>query len=140
MLRLIVVAVLFLLLTACGNGVLPPNPNLIKQAIAIQLEQTQQQLKEQLDLDFQGFEINHLSITKKIPLMIEHLPAYHLQGVYNLKFNIPQHDLKQPQKPFDIYMQIQPEGKTWRLIIPDSNNQTSNRIWRSYLVYPDGNN
>ncbi len=135
MLRLILVAVFLILLTAWGNGVLPPNRNLIKKAIAIQLEQTQQQLREQLDLDFQGFEINHLSITKKIPLMMEHLPAYHLQGVYDLKFNIPQHDLKQPQKPFDIYMQIQPEGKTWRLIIKDRNSQATDPVWRSYLVY-----
>ena len=140
MFRLILVAILLILLTACGNGVLPPNRNLIQQAIAIQLEQTQQQLREQLDLDFQGFEINHLAISKKIPLMIEHLPAYHLQGVYDLKLNIPQHDLKQPQKPFDIYMQIQPEGKTWRLIIPDRQNQTSEQVWRSYLVYPGKNN
>ncbi|MDJ0676666.1 MAG: hypothetical protein QNJ36_15015 [Calothrix sp. MO_167.B42] len=134
MVRLILIAVL-ILLTACGNGVLPPNSNLIKKAIAIQLEQTQQQLTEQVDLDFQGFEINHLTISKKIPLMMEHLPAYHLQGVYDLKFNIPQHDLKQPQKPFDLYMQIQPEGKTWRLIIPDHNSQAADRVWRSYLVY-----
>ena len=135
MVRLILVAVFLILLTACGNGVLPPNRNLIKKAIAIQLEQTQQQLQEQVGLDFQGFEINHLTISKKIPLMMEHLPAYHLQGVYDLQFNIPQHDLKQPQKPFDIYMQIQPEGKTWRLIIPERNSQAANRVWRSYLLY-----
>jgi hypothetical protein len=140
MIRLVVVAVLLIFLTACGNGVLPPNGNLVKKAIAIQLEQTQQQLSEQLDLDFQGFEIERLAIAKKIPLMMEHLPAYHIQGVYDLKFKIPQHDLKQPQKPFDIYMQLQREGKTWRLIIEDNHSQTSEPVWRSYLVYPSKSN
>lgn len=135
MIRLVLVAILLLLLTACGNGVLPPNHNLVKKAIALELEQTQQQLNEKLDLEFQGFEIDHLSITKKIPLMMEHLPAYHLQGVYDLKLNIPQHNLKQSQKPFDIYMQLQTEGKTWRVIIQDRNSQEADPIWRSYLVY-----
>ncbi|CDN10924.1 MAG: hypothetical protein HRU34_14435 [Richelia sp.] len=92
MVRLVVVAALLVFLTACGNGVFPPNRSLIKKAIAIQLEKTQQELSEQLDLDFQGFEIDHLAIAKKISLMVQHLPSYHLQGKYDLKFKIPQHD------------------------------------------------
>ena len=136
MIRLLLIVVLVISLTACGNGMFPPNRNLIKKAIAIQLEQTQQQLSQQLDLDFQGFEIDHLAIAKKIPLIVQRLPTYHLQGKYDLKFKIPKHDLKQNQKPFDIYMQLQREGKTWRLIIPDRNSEESNPVWRSYLVLP----
>jgi hypothetical protein len=67
MMRLILTAILLLLLTACGSGFLPTS-QLVQKAIAIQLEQTQQQLEGQLDLDFRGFEINRTkNYSGKIP-------------------------------------------------------------------------
>ena len=96
--------------------------------------QTQQKLSQQLDLDFQGFEIKGLSITQEQPLTIENLPAFRVRGTYDLIVKLPKRRLTQPQKPFDVYLQIQQEGKTWRSLIPEKGSKNSQSIWRSYLI------
>lgn len=133
-LRLISTAFLLIILTACGsNGYLPTN-RLVQKAIAIQLQQTQQQLSQQLNLDFQGFEINRLKITQEKSLTIQNLPAYRLKGTYNLVFKLPKRKLTQPEKPFEVYLQLQKEGKTWRLLLPQKDSKDSQPNWRSYLI------
>lgn len=134
LLRLISTAFLLVILTACGsNGYLPTN-QLVQKAIAIQLQQTQQQLSQQLSLDFQGFEINRLKITQEKSLTIQNLPAYRLKGTYNLVFKLPKRKLTQPEKPFEVYLQLQKEGKTWRLLLPQKDSKDSQPNWRSYLI------
>jgi hypothetical protein len=133
MVRLILTAILLLLLTACGNGFLPTS-QLVQKAIAIQLEQTQEQLEGQLNLDFRGFEINRLKITQEKSLTIQKLPVFHISGTYNLVFKLPERKLTQPQKPFEVYLQLQKEGKTWRLLLPQKGSKDSKPSWRSYLI------
>jgi hypothetical protein len=123
-----------LLLTACGSIGLLPNTQLVKKAIALQLEQTQQQLQQKLDLDFQGFEIKHLRINQEKPLTIQNLPAFRVQGTYDLIFQLPKRELKQTQQPFEVYLQIQQEGKTWRLLLPEQGSKNTQQTWRSYLI------
>ena len=55
MIRFIFTVILLILLTACTSLALLPTPELVQKAIALQLEQTQQQLNQQLDLNFQTF-------------------------------------------------------------------------------------
>ncbi|MFM9159580.1 MAG: hypothetical protein ACKOPK_17135, partial [Dolichospermum sp.] len=69
-------AILIIFLTACSNIALLPTPELVQKAIAFQLEQTQQQLNQQLDLNLQKFNIQRISITQQQPLTIGNLPAY----------------------------------------------------------------
>ncbi|MBD2531979.1 hypothetical protein H6G97_21270 [Nostoc flagelliforme FACHB-838] len=134
MVRLVLIAILLVLVTACGSiGLLPTN-DLVQKAIALGLEQTQQKLSQQLDLDFQGFEIKRLSIAQEQPLTIENLPAFHVRGTYDLIIKLPKRQLTQPKKPFDVYLQIQQEGKTWRLLLPDKGSKNTQPIWRSYLI------
>lgn len=134
MMRLLITVMLLALLTACGSIGLLPNTQLVKQAIALQLEQTQQQLQQKLDLDFQGFEIKHLHISQEKPLTIQNLPAFRVQGTYDLIFQLPTRQLKQAQQPFEIYLQIQQEGKTWRLLLPEQESKNTQQTWRSYLI------
>jgi hypothetical protein len=134
MIRVVFTGILLLLVTACTGVALLPTYELVQKAIAIQLEQTQQQLSQKLDLDFQKFDIQGLSITQQQPLTIENLPAYHVQGTYNLTVKLPNREIKQPQKPFEIYLQIQREGKSWRLLVPEKNKENTRSIWHSYLI------
>ncbi|MBR8834985.1 MAG: hypothetical protein DSM106950_13340 [Stigonema ocellatum SAG 48.90 = DSM 106950] len=134
MVRLIFTAILLGLLTACSSIALTPTRQLVEKAIAFELQQTQQELSQQLDLDFRGFKINHLSITEQKPLTIQNLPAFHVLGTYDLTFNLPKRRLTQPQKPFDIYLQLQQEAKTWRLLIPESSSKDTKPVWHSYLI------
>ncbi len=134
MMRLMIAIILLWLLTACTTSVLAPTSQLVEKAIALELQQTQQQLNQQLDLDFQGFEINRLSITQRKALTVENLPTYHVQGTYNLTFKLPKRKLTQPQKPFEVYLQLQREGKTWRLLVPEDHGKDSKQVWRSYSI------
>ncbi|BAY98765.1 hypothetical protein NIES37_27170 [Tolypothrix tenuis PCC 7101] len=133
MLRLVLTALL-VLLTACGTiGLLPTN-QLVQKAIALQLEQTQQQLTQKLDLDLKGFDIEKLAISEQKPLTIENLPAFRVRGTYDLIIKLPKRRLTQLQQPFEVYLQIQREGKTWRLLLPERGNKDTQPIWHSYLI------
>ncbi|WP_414551646.1 hypothetical protein [Anabaena sp. CCY 0017] len=134
MVRLFVTVILLALLTACGSIGLLPTTQLVQKAIALQVEQTQQQLNQKLDLDFQGFEIKRLKIQQEQPLTIQSLPAFRVRGTYDLILNLPKRQLKQLQQPFEVYLQIQQEGKSWRLLLPAKDNPDSPKSWRSYLI------
>ncbi|WP_392534349.1 hypothetical protein [Nostoc sp. C117] len=134
MVRLVLTAILLVLVTACGSIGLLPTSELVQKAIAFELEQTQQKLSQQLDLDFQGFEIKRLSISQEQPLTIENLPAFRVRGTYDLIVKLPKRQLTQPKKSFEVYLQIQQEGKTWRLLLPDKDSKNTKPIWRSYLI------
>lgn len=133
MVRLILTAIMLVLLTACGMGI-EPSSKIVQRAIALQLEQTQQQLSQQLDLKVNSFEINRVTISQQQPLKIQDLPAYHIQGNYNVTLKLPRRRVTQ-QNPFDIYLQRQKEGKTWRLAIPQSSGKQTSPNWRTYLIF-----
>lgn len=132
MVRLIFTAIVLVLLTACGNIGLEPSSRLVQRAIALQVEQTQQQLSQQLGLNVFGFEINRVAVTKQEPLMIQNLAAYHVQGTYNVTLKLPRRVTQ--QNPFDIYLQRQKEGKTWRLALPQSTGNDPKLTWVTYLI------
>jgi hypothetical protein len=134
MVRLVLTAILLVLLTACGSIGLLPTSELVQKAIALELKQTQQQLNQKLDLDFRSFEIKRLSIKQEQPITIENLPAFRVKGTYDLIAKLPKRDLAQPKKPFEVYLQIQQEGKTWRLLLPEKASKNTQTIWRSYLI------
>jgi len=134
MVRFLITTILLLLLTACGSIGLLPTSELVQKAIALGLEQTKQELSQKLDIDFQGFEIKQLKIAEEKPLTIQNLPAFRVKGKYDLIIKLPQRQLTQLQQPFELYLQIQQEGKTWRLLLPDKNNKDSQKLWRSYLI------
>ncbi len=133
MVRLIVIAVMVVLLSGCNSNPLTPTNGLVKKAIAIQLEQTQQQLSKQLDLDVKGFDIKHLAIRQLKSQTINTLPAYQVKGTYDLSLKLNKRELTQPKKPFEVYMQLQKEGKTWRLLQPQKNSE-GETAWYSYLI------
>ncbi|AFY41027.1 hypothetical protein [Nostoc sp. PCC 7107] len=134
MVRLFLTMILLVLLTACGTVGLLPTSELVRKAIALGLEQTKQELSQKLDLDFQGLEIQQLKIAEEKPLTIQNLPAFRVKGKYDLIIKLPQRQLKQLQQPFELYLQIQQEGKTWRLLLPDKTSKDAPRVWRSYLI------
>ncbi|WP_242031022.1 hypothetical protein [Anabaena sp. FACHB-1237] len=132
-----ILAVVLIMLTACSSIALLPTPELIEKAIAIQLQQTQEELNQKLDLHFQKLQLQHLYIMQQQPLTIENLPAYRVTGSYDINARLAKHRFTQLQKPFDIYLQIQKEGKSWRLLIPeksDKNTQNTPSKWQSYLI------
>lgn len=129
MARRLVLIVLVGLLTACSGVGMEPNRELVQKAIALQMQQTQQQLQQQVrDLD-----IKQIKIAQKQPISIQDLPGFRVKGTYDLKIKLSKQQLTQQKNPFDVYLQRQKEGKTWRLALPqfDPNGVPS---WLTYLI------
>lgn len=129
MARRLVLIVLVGLLTACSGVGMEANRELVQKAIALQMQQTQQQLQQQV----RDFDIKHIKIAQKQPISIQDLPGYRVQGTYDLKIKLPKQQLTQQKNPFEVYLQRQKEGKTWRLALPQfSPNGVSS--WFTYLI------
>ncbi|MEA5577348.1 hypothetical protein [Anabaena sp. UHCC 0451] len=133
MVRFFLIGIL-VLLTACNSIALLPTYELVEKAITIQLEQSKQELQQKLDLDFQNFDIKRIAITQQQPLTIENLPAYRVQGSYDLTAKLSKKQITQLHKPFEIYLQIQQEGKSWHLLLPEKTDNNTPSIWHSYLI------
>ena len=125
----LVLIVLVGLLTACSGVGMEPNRELVQKAIALQMQQTQQQLQQQVrDLD-----IKHIKIAQKQPISIQDLPGFRVTGTYDLKIKLLKQQITQQKNPFDVYLQRQKEGKTWRLALPQfSTSGVPN--WLTYLI------
>ena len=116
MIRAILALVLVGLLTACGNGIPGLSNRIVQQAIALQVNQTQQTLAKQLRLSKPPkVEIKQVAIAKQEPLKIQGLSAYHLQGTYDLTLKLPSRQVTQEHNPFDVYLQQQPDQKSWKV-------------------------
>ncbi len=119
-------------LSACQISAPLPGNRVVEQAIALQVSLTQPDLSRQLRLteaEAGEFAIQRVAIAERTPLTIQQLPAFRIQGTYNLVFKLPNRQVSQQQNPFDIYLQLQKEAKTWRLLRP-----TPDHSWLSYLI------
>jgi len=134
-----ILTVLFIvLLTACSAATPPtelaPEGAIVEKAIALQLDQTSSSLSQQLELRNPKLTISNINVNKLEPIFINKLPAYHLRGTYNLKMKFARQEVKLKNDPFEIYLQRQAEGKTWRLLRPKITDSTGNIEWLSYLI------
>lgn len=138
MVSAVLIAVLSIALTACGQSTpslgFAPSKQLVRKAIALQVSQIQHQLTQQLRSSPPKFEIAQVALKQLEPLFIDDLPTYRVLGTYNLKIQLPQQQVTQRKNSFDVYLQRQKQGKTWRLLLPQSIGNGSKTSWRSYLI------
>jgi hypothetical protein len=127
------------LLAACNGIGAPPSKSLIARAIAIEVNDTQQLLSEQLRLNSAEpvkVEIDRINITEQTPFSIQNLPAYHIRGTYDLTLKLSTRQVTQQKNPFDIYLQQQVEGKTWRLARYELRDEGTKLVWLTRLIPP----
>ncbi|PSB29981.1 hypothetical protein [Chlorogloea sp. CCALA 695] len=119
------ILVLVLLLNGCSG--VEPNREIVENAIALQTRLLQQQLQQQIN----KVEISQVNVTQTTTLIIDRLTGYRINGTYDLK--LPKQRLSQQKNPFDIYLQRQKEGKTWRLALP---KMAKNGVftWLTYAI------
>jgi hypothetical protein len=129
--------VLAVLLTACQLVGPLPSQELVKQALTIELNQTQQQLRQQLRMGEEPVEvaIDRVSISDYAPLAIDDLQAFRVQGTYNFTVKLPKREITRRQNPFEIYLLRQAENKTWRLAKLRT-DETGEAVWETQLVPP----
>jgi hypothetical protein len=134
----ILMVVFAIALPACGTNTptlgFAPHQQLVQKAIALQISKTQQRLTQQLHSSPPKIEISQVVLKQVEPLFIEDLPTYRVLGTYNIKFDLPKQQVTRRDNPFDVYLQRQQEGKTWRLLIPQDSNQDTQSRFSSYLI------
>jgi hypothetical protein len=133
----IVAGILIVLLTACSTPTPPlefaPDGEIIQKAIAFELNQTQQRLSEQLNASRPELEISQITVKKIEPVVVSNLAAYHLKGTYTLTLTLPRQQVRRSNNRFDLYLQRQIEGKTWRLLQREVSSAKKEQ-WSSYLI------
>lgn len=117
--RLFALLLLTVFLGACGEQGTSVTPQLVTRAITYKLEATQQQLAQELDFQSDSaprVRVRHVQISNQTPLQVLGLPTYRVRGTYEATLTETKGDILQSEAPFDIYLQRQREGKTWRLV------------------------
>ncbi|HAC63802.1 MAG TPA: hypothetical protein DCF68_09745, partial [Cyanothece sp. UBA12306] len=79
-------------------------------------------------------EISQINVKQLESILVAQLPTYHLQGTYNLKLILPRKKITQKHNQFNIYLQRQIEGETWRLLRQDISLSDQKGQWTSYLI------
>jgi hypothetical protein len=129
---------LILCLTACQINFFIPDQQLIGRAIARQVQLTSSNLQENLLM--QG-KVNQAFIIDRV--LIENIEtcdiiggrSYHVTGAYHLQSDPASQNKLRADHPFDLYIQRQIEGKTWRLLRPVFDQEGQQINWLSYLIY-----
>lgn len=131
-----VLLTLIFFITGCSIVAPPlefaPAPDIVKKAIILQLQQGYSNLSSQLNSTYHLPVIKQINVTKIEPLFIANFATYHLKGTYQIQLNLPTHIVKQKQNKFDIYLQRQKQGKTWRLL--RKSTSTNPDKWSSYHI------
>ena len=113
-LRVIVAIAFVIFLSACSSASSVPD-QILKKAIALQVNQTEQQISQQLKLSDPKVSIDRVKVTQQDSLRIEDLPAYHVKGIYDFTLKLSKRQASQENNAFDLYLQREIESKTWRL-------------------------
>ncbi len=126
-------------LTACQTPTAPlefaPDGEIVQKALTLALNQSQTRLSQQLKTAPPELAIDHINVKQLEPIVINDLPAYHLIGRYDVTLTLPRQTVTQKQNTFELYLQRQSEGKSWRLLQREANPQTASQ-WKSYLIAP----
>ena len=112
-----------------SSGVTPPleftpSPQIIEKAIVMQLEQKYDRVTKKLDTKKPKYKITNIKVNKIEPTIKFSLPTYHLEGKYKLTIKNDRKKSKKVTSSFQIDLQRQSAGQTWRLIIPQKYHQT----------------
>lgn len=130
MMRAILAIGLVMLLTACGAPT-APTQSLVEQAIALQVHQTQQEIAQQIFRRTSpppDASISAVKVRERRKIAIDGLTGYRVRGTYDLTLKFPKQVVTERRSPFEVYLQRQPEGKTWRLA------RQMGEAWQTWLV------
>ena len=148
LLRAIALTLLIGLLSGCSINLsltgFQPTREVVQRAIALELSQNKAELRKHLSEHGQpenplpSYEVNRVEIWEQDPLKIDGLLTYHVQGTYNLTIQLPEKRVTDRKNNFDLYLQRQAEGKTWRIAKLMGTDEQDHQTWATYLIKPPG--
>jgi len=123
-----------LALTIASCDRLNPNADLpLEAALLRQAQFGQAQLVGQLRFDREPtLRVRHIRTRSRRDLDIQGYPSYAVRGTYDLELAFPSRTLTRKRQPFELYLQPQAEGTTWRLAKRD--DTVTPPQWRTYLL------
>ena len=130
--QIILAVILVSLITACSANSVTPSTQIVRRAIALQTTQTQQALSQQLRLESPQLKVDRVKVTSQEPLTTQNLPTYRVQGSYDYTLKLSKRTVTQKDNPFEVYLQRQSEGKTWRLA--QQRREENDSSWVTQLI------
>lgn len=110
-----------------------PSPSIIEKALTFKVEYEQKSLSRQLTEKKLNFTITEINIKKIEPIILFDLPTYHLEGNYKIKFSKNSHQNTSVTNTFNLDLQRQSTGKTWRILLKSKDKKSVK--YSSYLIY-----
>lgn len=134
-----ILAALFLFfLSACGSTAPPtefaPPGEIVRKALLLQFRHTSDRLSRSLKAEPPKITVDGINVKSLEPVYVGDLAAYHLRGDYDLALSSPRQKTTRQHNDFDLYLQRQIEGKSWRLLERTGYAENSGTQWRSYLI------
>lgn len=122
-------------LWGCHGGQAPrefaPNGSVIQRAMELQLSEHYRDFSRAIAAHPPIVEVKNISVKQLDSFFLQQLPVYHVVGTYDVAIAFEHRTEQRPHNPFELYLQRQREGKTWRSLIQDHNH------WRSYPIPPE---
>ena len=81
-----------------------------------------------------GVRVTHIRVKERLPLTVGDRPGFKISGTYDLALAREGWETSQRRSPFEIYLQRQPEGKTWRLAHLNPGDQDQEAAWELYRL------
>ncbi|WP_330203982.1 hypothetical protein [Cyanobacterium sp. Dongsha4] len=123
--RILICFALYFIMTGCSVNPPPlefaPDATIIEKAIALQMDKQYGVLSTHLGTQKPTIKIEKINIRKIEPSNKFNLPTYHLTGDYLVITKNNKNKGKKIKNSFTLNLQRQNAGKTWRLLLPDTN-------------------
>ncbi len=81
-----------------------------------------------------GIRVTHIRVKERLPLTVGDRRGFKISGTYDLDLDREGWKTSQRRSPFEIYLQRQLEGKTWRLAHLNPGNQDHEAFWELYRL------
>ena len=122
---------LFLLMGCQGEQApreFAPDGTIIVQTMQMELRQYYHSLSQTLAAKPPDLKLQNIQVTQLDSFFLKGLPVYHVQGTYDLELKFTTRKETRKNNPFDLHLQRQMEGKTWRSLkkVPDG--------WQSFVI------
>ena len=147
-LRTIAIVALALWLTGCGIRATPPSASTVERAVVLSALRARATLvdrfggRDRWDNPLEpedvtdaaavlGVRVQRVRSRDRTSLSIDGQPGYRIRGTYDLQSQREDRSDRAAGKrnAFEIYLQLQSEGKTWRLAYPDPSAPDNDTRW-----------
>lgn len=124
--------ILLLSMTGCQSGQAPkefaPDGTIIARTMRMELRQYYRGLSQTLAAKPPELALKNIQVKQLDSFFLKGLPVYHVQGTYDLDLKFTTRTETRKQNSFDLHLQRQTEGKTWRSLkkVPAG--------WQSFVI------